>query len=254
MKATASHGSATSEERRDQPRARGRAPNEVSSPYGAIAETILDRQMPFWDATRIERRVIDAPLEVVYHAALRANFLDAVRDSVPVRTLFALRAAAERMMVALRLARPVVQPKAAALRIMDMPLRGQWVILGCDTPNEITFGAIGRFWAGETRWLEIDATEFATFLRPGFARIGCNFQLRALGGARTLITYEARSKATDAAARRDLLRYWRFVSPFVGVVMRSMLATIDRATTRATTRNRRSLAKDLRLTGTDATH
>ena len=52
---------------------------------------------------------------------------------------------------------------------------GEYVLLGADPPHEIAFGMIGRFWGGETRWEEIDASEFRTFSRPGWttARSGC---------------------------------------------------------------------------------
>jgi hypothetical protein len=97
-------------------------------------------------------------------------------------------------------------------------------------PREIVFGAIGRFWAGETAWLDIDADDFAAFDEPGFARIACNFSLRTYGRAATLVTYEVRTQATDEAARRAFLRYWKPLSPFIGVVMRSQLAVIGRET------------------------
>jgi hypothetical protein len=44
-----------------------------------------------------------------------------------------------------------------------------------------------------------------------------------------LLTYEARTSATDAAARRGLHRYWRFLSPFIGVVLRGVLRGVRRA-------------------------
>jgi hypothetical protein len=191
----------------------------------------LDKHMPNWDATRIERRVIDATPENVYDAALNTDFVDAVRRSRGVQVLFAMRAAAERVLTAVR-RRPPVRAAAATLRVGALPLRGEWVTLGQDWPHEIAFGAIGRFWAGETKWLISDASVFGSFQQPGFAKIACHFAFRRLGDGRTLVTYEARTKATDATSRRAFLRYWRLVSPFVGLVMRSMLATIEHNVTK----------------------
>jgi hypothetical protein len=48
------------------------------------------------------------------------------------------------------------------------------------------------------------------------------------GSHRTLVSYEARTAATDPASRRAFLRYWRVVSPGVGVVMRSLLRVVAR--------------------------
>jgi hypothetical protein len=187
--------------------------------------------LPVWDATRVERRVIEAPQTDVYDAVLDADFLDAVRRNPAVRTLFAVRAAAEWLVTTLRLRRYASPPQPAALRLRDIALRGEWVSLGKDWPNEVAFGAIGRFWAGETTWLATDAGSFGGFDRPGFAKIGCSIHLRALAGGRTLVSYEARTRATDAQSRRAFMRYWRVVAPFVGVVMRAFLRTVDQAVT-----------------------
>ena len=206
-------------------------PQAGAAPEVVPHRMLLDRMIPTWDAMRIDRREIHAPAAVVYAAALNADFMDAVRSSPTVRVLFAVRAGAERIATALRFRRRSAPPPAAMGRLRDMPLRGEWAMLGQDWPNEVAFGAVGRFWAGETKWTDIDARTFAPFNRPGFAKIGCNFHFRALSEQRTLVTYEARTKATDAIAQRAFLRYWRFVSPLAGVVMRSMLATIERAAT-----------------------
>jgi hypothetical protein len=41
------------------------------------------------------------------------------------------------------------------------------------------------------------------------------------------VSYEARTKGTDEAARRGFLRYWGPLSAFIGIVMRSQLRVID---------------------------
>ena len=191
-----------------------------------MAMMILDELMPVWDARRVEQRVVEAPLAVVYGSALTADFLDAVRRSPIVKALFAVRSAAERTVAFIR-RRPFEEPPTpAALRLIDLPSTGEWVGLG-QSPTEIAFGVVGRFWGGETRWCSIDAGEFATFSTPGYAKIGCHIRLIPYWSNRTVVSYEARTVATDAASRRAFLRYWRVVSPFVGIVMRSTLAVID---------------------------
>jgi hypothetical protein len=182
--------------------------------------------MPDYDASRIEHRVIDGPTAVVFEATLHADFLDAVRRSRTVRGLFALRAAGERMAAAARRSPLVNPPEPAALRLADLPEHGEWVRLGKDPPNEFAFGVIGRFWGGTTTWKQIDSSAFTSFESPGYAKIVADLSLRPYGRHRTLLSYEARTQATDEAARRAFLRYWTLVSPGVGVVMRSALAVI----------------------------
>jgi len=187
---------------------------------------LLDRLMPEFDATRIEHRVIEGRPAAVYDAAIHADLLGVARQSPIVRGLFGLRSAAEHAVAAARRSPFVHPPEPTALRLSDLSEQGDWVRLGEDPPNEFAFGAIGRFWAGETAWREIDALAFAAFAGPGYAKIGCNLSLRAYGEHRTLLSYEARTQATDDRARRAFLRYWLVVSPGVGIVMRSTLAFI----------------------------
>jgi hypothetical protein len=190
---------------------------------------LLDSLMPEFDATRIEHRVIDASPPDVYEAATHADFVDAVRRSRIVRGVFALRAAAERVVATARRSQ-VVRPSQPTLRLAEMPEHGDWVRLGADPPNEFAFGAVGRFWGGETTFEQINSAAFTSFDRPGYAKIAASLSLRAYGDQRTLLSYEARTHATDDTARRAFLRYWTLVSPGVGVVMRSLLALIAQET------------------------
>ena len=187
----------------------------------------IDAVMPEFDATRVEHRVIDASVERVYRAVCEADFVDAPNENRAVRFLFALRTSIERLVARLR-GRPISHEEETSWRLADMGASGDWIALGEHPPHEFAFGAIGRFWGGETTWRQSDASEFASFAEPGFARIACNLSLRPYGGGRTLVSYEARTQATDPQARRAFLRYWRLVSPMVGVVMRSGLSVVAR--------------------------
>ena len=188
---------------------------------------LLDQLMTDFDATRIDHRVIDGDLETAYEATRQADFIRAWRDSPAVRSLFVVRSTAERVASMAR-GRPLpATPEVSSFRLADMPRHGDWILLGEERPHEIAFGVIGRFWAGQTTWETIDAADFLGFDRPDRAKIACNFSLRPYGLRRTLISYEARTRATDDAARRGFMRYWRALSPFIGVVMRSQLRVID---------------------------
>jgi hypothetical protein len=190
---------------------------------------LLDSLMREFDASRIEHRVIDGQPTDVYEAAIHTDFVDAMRRSRIVRAMFSLRAALERVAATARYS-PVVKPPESILRLADMPEHGDWVRLAEDAPNEFAFGGIGRFWAGETKFEQIDASVFTSFDTPGYAKIAASLSLRSYGSQRTLLSYEARTQATDDAARRAFLRYWTVVSPAVGVVMRSLLAVIAEET------------------------
>ena len=195
---------------------------------------LIDRLMPEFDATRIEHRVVAGRVSDAYAAAVGIDFVDAVRQSHALRGLLVLRARTERIASVLRRSGSAVTATGPqALRLADLPEQGDWVRLGEDPPNEIVFGVVGRFWAGEAVREQIDASEFGTFARPGYAKIAGNFSFRAYGEARTLVSYEARTRATDAASQRAFWRYWRVASPFVGRVMRAQLAVVEREAARS---------------------
>jgi hypothetical protein len=189
-------------------------------------ELLLDRLLPEYDATRVDHRIIDGDREAVYRAVMDADFIKAWKESPAVSAMFGARQSMERAAAALR-GRPATEPdEPASMRLRDMETHGEWVRLGEVPPHEVVFGVIGRFWAGETSWEEIDAADFEAFDRPGYGKIACNFSLRPYGARRTLLSYEARTKATDEAARRGFLRYWKPLAPFIGVVMRSQLRVV----------------------------
>jgi hypothetical protein len=199
----------------------------------AAAPMLIERLLPRYDAVRIEHRVVPGDVEAAYGAVMRADFMRAWRESAGVRVLFAARSLGERA-VAAASRRAFVEPAVPeSLRVEDMPERGEWVALGEDRPREVAFGAIGRFWSGETAWRQIDAAEFASFAAPGFAKLACNFSMRAYGAAQTLVSYECRTLATDEIARAGFLRYWRPLSPFIGVVLRAQLGVVADEAARA---------------------
>ena len=109
-----------------------------------------------------------------------------------------------------------------------MKSEGDWILIDSDPPHEIVFGVVGRFWAGETVWEHSTPESFRTFDTPGFARIAANFSLREYGDGRTLISYECRTAVTSDEARKGFLRYWRPMSPFIGMVLRAQLRLIAR--------------------------
>ena len=192
------------------------------------AEMIIDRVMPAFDAVRAEHRVIVGTPGELFAIALEADMAEALRVNPVAGALFGLRAGIERFLALLtRRSSAPVSASGEPLRLVDMPEHGEWVSLGRWPPTEIAFGVIGRFWAGETRWERIDAADFADFSRPGLARIAANLSFRPYGNDRTLVSYECRVQATDAASRRAFMRYWRTVSPLIGVVLRSVLKLIE---------------------------
>jgi len=84
-------------------------------------------------------------------------------------------------------------------------------------PGEVVLGGSGRPWRPRER-----IARFAD-PRPGTVRIAVDFRS---DGER--VSTETRIAATDAAARRAFLRYWRVVGPFSAFTRRRWLAALQR--------------------------
>lgn len=191
------------------------------------APLLLDTISPSPDATRVEHRVIHGTPEQVWDAVLDTDFVETMRRHRSIQVLFGLRAAAERLVTVARGRTPAPEPDVPSMRLRDMPTRGEWVRLAERPGHEIVFGAVGRFWAGETEWRTIDADAFTACDEPGIARVAAAFSLRPYGDGAVLVSYECRTTATDAKSRAAFLRYWRPLSPFIGIVLRAQLHGID---------------------------
>lgn len=201
---------------------------ELTAPPVATApvDMVIDRVLPTFDVTRIEHRVVDAPLPRTWQAL---RDLDLLKVHTPVMdAAFFVRGLPER--IGRLLGRDVPDP----IDLGELKLVGDgsglpgWVILGEVPQREIAFGAVGRFWDGTIHWLTVPAEGFADFDDPGWGRIAANLSLRPYGERRTLLSYEARTATTDPDSRRRFSRYWLVVEPFVGHIMRAVLATVAR--------------------------
>jgi hypothetical protein len=185
---------------------------------------VIDDLLPEYDATKVEHVTVAAEPARVYATLLDADLMQAYRGSRSMRALFAVRGAPAAIGRRLRKQPPPSEPDA--LKLQDLTEEGEWVKLGEDFGKEFVFGAIGRFWGGEMEWRKIQASEFTAFDEPGYGKIAANLSVRSFGIGRSVLSYEARTKATDDHARRRFMLYWRAVSPGVGIVLRGTLAYI----------------------------
>jgi hypothetical protein len=96
-----------------------------------------------------------------------------------------------------------------------------------DSPEELSFGIVGRFWRADSGLRQIDASEFRDFAEPGWAKGAINFEVQRIGD-RTVVTTETRVAATDETARRSFGRYWRVVGPGSALIRVAWLRAIRR--------------------------
>jgi hypothetical protein len=200
---------------------------------------LIDRFLPRYDFAVIHARVFRAPPQTCYRLA---RGLDLLRDPV-IRTLLGVRSLPERLLGRLpghRAAGEGARPPTFRLDDMVGPPIG-WILLGEEPNVEIVLGQIGRPWkpVGASEGPPVAPVEFASFDRPGFAKIAFSLMVQPYGVASSILTMETRVVLTDPGSLRRFARYWRLVEPSVRL--------IDRMTLRL-------LAAELRrLSGTSAT-
>jgi hypothetical protein len=180
-------------------------------------ELLIDRLMPRCDATVLRHEVVDAPPDVVWRALRELDLAEIGARAPLARALMALRGLPEAVV---RRVRGLPAPPPPERLPLVEPERIGWIMLGERPGRELVVGAVGHFWTPSIRWREdVRPEEFAAFDEPGHAAIAWGFTLRPYGAGRTLLTTECRTHATDPAARRGFLRYWRLVGPFAAYII-----------------------------------
>jgi hypothetical protein len=111
-------------------------------------------------------------------------------------------------------------------RLLDGFRRGGFVELH-QTPGELVFGGVVRFWQPAGGLRRIDPADFRDFAEPGFAKAAFNFAVERIDGG-TVVRTETRVATTDEQARRSFGRYWRLVHPGSALIRIAWLRAIRR--------------------------
>ncbi|GHF34460.1 hypothetical protein FHX82_005416 [Amycolatopsis bartoniae] len=167
--------------------------------------SLLDEHVPRYDLFAREHRVLPVPPERVW-PALGPLLEDPPRvlDEVwfPARS------------------------RAGVANFDEVLSTASWVRLGRDE-REVVLGAAGRFWTPFMDWQRLSAAEFATFSRPRRATIAVAVSVRPYGEAGTLLSFEARVRATDAIAFRWADWYWHAIRPSARLTIQDLLRALE---------------------------
>ena len=160
----------------------------------AMAE--LDRFMPACDARERHEGLIRAPADVVFEVALRLDM-----QSIPLaRAIFWLR---EKIMRSTPIRRI---PQGFLAELISLG----WGLLSHRQGREMVMGAAVQPWEADVSFRAIPASRFAEFAEPGLVKIVWTLEAEPIGRELTRFGSETRARATDAAARRKFLAYWRW--------------------------------------------
>jgi len=97
--------------------------------------------------------------------------------------------------------------------------------------EELVFGLVGKFWRPDGGLTRVSREEFAAFAEPGFAKAAWNLRLESSPDGACVLSTETLVLCLGKDARRKFLLYWRLIEPFSGLIRRSLLRGVRRATT-----------------------
>jgi hypothetical protein len=186
--------------------------------YGTLHDAggidpLLDRFMPACEVRERHVALVAAPVEDTY-AAARA--LD-IHESGLVRAIFRGR---ELMMGARpangRTHRPLVEETLAL----------GWGLLAEVAGRELVMGAVTRPWEPVVHFWSLPPDEFASFDRPGYAKIVWNLAAKPVDADHSLFFTETRVATTDAVSRARFRRYWTVMSPGIVLIRRLSLGLV----------------------------
>ncbi|MCV7211753.1 hypothetical protein [Mycolicibacterium canariasense] len=178
---------------------------------------IIESAMPVFDVAIAEHVVVAADPSSTFHAA-RALDLLSVRTPLLTASMW-LRGLPARLS-------GVTAPRPPRIVIGEGVGLPGWMALGEVADREIAFGAVGIFWRPVIEWRHVAPENFSAFAEPGWGKIAADFSVMRYGKLSTLLSYECRTMTTDPDSRREFLRYWWLVRPFVAHIMRATVNKI----------------------------
>lgn len=169
--------------------------------------TLLDTHVPEWDFRERHATRVNASPERVFAAVRQVT----LAEMGVFRVLAWLRG------IRVPVDRPVLEVASTT-----------WSLLADEPGRELVLGAVGQPW--RLRGGNNPGGDFATFNRPGYAKMAINWRLEG-----TTLSTETRVLLTDSASRRKFRRYWLVIRPFSGLIRRVWLRAIRRRAERSGT-------------------
>lgn len=170
--------------------------------------------MPAYDVSEFHQTTVRAPIQRVFDALRTAD----LGGSRIVRLLLRLRELPAMFTIG--------GHKRNLHLNLDALVKGGFVLLGENPPNEIALGLVGRFWTLSGSRCRLDADDFRAFDRPGYAKAVWNFSLVEESAGITRLATETRVHCLDDVSRLRFRVYWAMIAPFSGLIRRETLRAI----------------------------
>lgn len=199
------------------------ATESALQPRPSTGPTMLERFLPEADIVVNDQVVVMATPEVTYAALKGANYANV--GGPLLRALHALRVLA----VQRARRRAGLAPLSSPHRITFENLEeyGQRVLAEREGV-EIVVGAIMRAGDKSSLFTQRTPAEFKELECAGYIKFAGSFSVARYGESRTLLTYEARARASDTATRKRLVLLSTLMSPLTHVGISRTLDYVKR--------------------------
>jgi hypothetical protein len=199
---------------------------KAASPPDRTEPALIDRFLPEFDVSEYHETPVRAPGVVAYEAARGLNL---GRSRITLALLVVRGAIAFAQPGRASELYGLVRRRRFTLEDIQ---RAGFVILGEQPGREIVLGVVGKFWKPGSGIESVEASDFVSWNRPGFAKGVLNLAIRD-DGEESMVSTETRVWCTDDSARRSFRRYWRVIGPFSGFIRQRTLALIKSDAERA---------------------
>lgn len=165
--------------------------------------------MPVADVTERHEALVHAPAEIVMDVARNLDM-----QAIPaIRAIFWLRG---KLLGATR------GPERRSQGLVAETVGLGWGVLAERPGRELVMGAVAQPWKADVKFTPLAPDRFAAFAEPDLVKIVWTLEAEPLGPTLTRFRTETRAVATDGAAQKKFLRYWRWAG-FGIVVIRWLL-------------------------------
>jgi hypothetical protein len=175
----------------------------------------LDRFMPRWQFREYHALRVDASPERVFQAIRRVR----ADDIWLFQTLTWIRRGG-------RAVPESILNAGGDEPILDVALRGGFVLLADQPPRELVIGTVVVAPPGTAG--RLTPAVFQKPLPDGFALATMNFIVEPIGSGASLVSTETRVFANSPRARRRFAAYWRVIYPGSALIRRMWLRAIER--------------------------
>lgn len=180
---------------------------------------LLERFVPRPDVRERFETTIRAPAALALQVAAEFD----MQSVVAVRAIFGLRDA---------LLGTATESRRVPKGILEETKDLGWGLLAEQPGRFVVCGATCQPWLADVRFKALDAAAFADYAEPDQVKIAWTLEAEEVGRHCTRFAQETRVVATDAAARRRFLRYWRWARFGIIAIRLLLLPAVRRAAER----------------------